>query len=169
MNTPASGHWSDPKTFEEYPVSVGDDLVAVAWEVQFQGSPLLSNIKDVAEQYRSDGHPVEDLVRRSDAVSKLAEVTAANNALVAERTSIIAAKREQLAVLTAERDELGRQIERMEYSGGDAEHWRHLATTAEAQLKAAHEALQQAFDFLGGIDGAVGVRASVAAALEAKQ
>jgi len=52
------------------------DLVAVAWEVHFQGAPLISNLRSVAEQYRSDGQPVEDLVRRSEAAAQLAAVTA---------------------------------------------------------------------------------------------
>lgn len=39
--------------------------------------------------------------------------------------------------LIAERDGLAKQVERMEYSDGDAEHWRHLATKAQESHTAA--------------------------------
>lgn len=53
-----------------------DGLEVVAWEVQFQGSPLISNLSAVAEQYREDGKPVEELVRLSQASSVIAGLTA---------------------------------------------------------------------------------------------
>jgi len=39
-----------------------------------------------------------------------------------------------IARLEAEVERQGEQIERMEYSDGDAEHWRHLATRLEADV-----------------------------------
>ncbi len=46
-----------------------------------------------------------------------------------------------ITTLAAENERQGEQIQRMEYSDGDAEHWRFLATTLERQLATAREAL----------------------------
>lgn len=115
------------------PVSVGDDLVAKlnGWAVEIDNDGTPSQIGPTSDELR-------------EAASQLAAVTAANNALIAERTSIIATKREQIASLMDERNNLADIVNSGidDVAGAKLDELEERATTAEAQLKAAREALE---------------------------
>lgn len=89
LNTPA------PST----PVAEG--IEAVAWLID---DTMLTNIEEAAKEYAAAKHLVVGLVRRSEAASTIASLSAANEALCRERSLLIETKRDQLSALTIRAD-----------------------------------------------------------------
>lgn len=91
-----------------------DGLAVVAWRGgKEDGSRKYTEIKRVSEIWADQNLTVIPLVRADQAQSALAAVREANKALMNERTSIVATKREQLDALTARAETAEAEVKRL--------------------------------------------------------